>query len=180
MWDTFKKFHLEFHERIEEMQRCGGLRIWILHVIDEHGPINGVEIMDAIQAHQEGLEKKHPFNQMSRRGHKHPRKYPRPSPGSVYPMLKKMVDETLISKLEDGKYELTEKGQEIVYKMGGRFGPHGKMDRGEFSIRKALTEIDRYVSYLEDIKEEKLAPHEELIGDLSERIKKLKKSLQEE
>lgn len=179
MWDAFRNLHRELHERIEEMQRYGGLRIWILHVIDEHGPANGVEIMDSIQAHHEAIKKMSPFEQMSCRGPKH-RKTPRPSPGSVYPMLKKMVEEGLIIKREDGKYELTERGQEIVYKMGGHFRPREKMDRGELSIRKALTEIDGYVSYLEDIKEEKLASHEELIGELSERLKDIKESIRTE
>lgn len=180
MWDVFKNFHKEFHERMEQMQRFGGLRIWILHVIDEHGPVNGVEIMDAIQAHQEAVEKMATFDKMSCRGPKHSRKHQRPSPGSVYPMLKKMVNEGLIVKREDGKYELTEKGREINYKLAGRFGSHGKMDRGEISIRKALTEIEGYVSYLEDIKEEKLASHGELIEELSERLKKIKQSLPED
>ncbi|NYB51773.1 MAG: PadR family transcriptional regulator [Methanobacteriaceae archaeon] len=175
MWDAFRNLHREFHERIEEMQRFGGLRIWILHVIDEHGPANGVEIMDGIQAHYEAIERAAPFDRVSCRGPK--RRTPRPSPGSVYPMLKKMVEEGLINKLDDGKYELTERGQEIVYKIGGRFGFHKKMDRGELSIRKALTEIEGYISYLEDIKEEKLASHKNLIAELSERLKKMEESL---
>lgn len=166
MWDAFKNLHNEFHERMEQMQRFGGMRILILHVLDENGPKNGVEIMDSIQVHQESCT-------MSRHGHRHSR----PSPGSLYPMLKKMVKEGLISKREDGKYELTEKGNKTINKLYGRFKPHEKMDRGEYSITRALTEIEGYISYLEDIKEEKLAPHAELIGELSERLKKLNESL---
>lgn len=168
MWDAFKNLHKEFHERMGQMQRFGGLRILILHVLDENGPGNGVEIMDAIQAHHESC------NMSYRR----PRP-PRPSPGSVYPMLKKMVDEGLISKREDKRYELTEKGQKIINKLYGRFKPQEKMDRGEYSIKKSLTEIEGYVSYLEDIKEEKLIPYEELIGELSERLKNIQESLNE-
>jgi len=33
------------------MKEVGGLRMWILHVIDEFGPSNGVEIMDNVQMH---------------------------------------------------------------------------------------------------------------------------------
>jgi DNA-binding PadR family transcriptional regulator len=184
MWNTWKNLHEKFHERIEEMQKSRGLRIWILHVLDD-GPKNGVEIMDSIQEHHEGL------HQMYHRGHRrhahHEKKMgihtsKRPSPGSVYPMLKKMVDENLIVKNEDGRYELTEKGQEIVYKIFGHLhGQYGKnKDRGAFAIKSALADIDGYVSYLEDIKKEKLVPHEELIVNLSERLKKIKDSLQEE
>lgn len=169
MWDTFRNFHRDFHERMEQMQRFGGLRILILHVLDEHGPENGVEIMDAIQAHHESCK-------MSKRG----QRTPRPSPGSVYPMLKKMVHEGLINKREDGRYVLSEKGQKIIYKLSGRYGYHKKMDRGEYSIRNALTEIEGYVSYLEDIKEEKLTLHEALIGELAERLNTVKRSLKKE
>jgi len=168
MWDAFKNLHNEFHEKMEQMQRLGGLRVLILHVLDENGPGNGVEIMDAIQTHHESCN-------MSHRGH---RPHSRPSPGSVYPMLKKMVNEGLLIKHEDGRYELTEKGNAILNRIYGRFKPQEKMDRGEYSITKALTEIEGYVSYLEDIKEEKLVPHGELIGELGERLKTIRESLQ--
>lgn len=180
MWDDlWKNLHERFHERIDEMQKSRGLRIWILHVLDEYGPRNGVEIMDAVQKHHER------FQQMHHGGHRHHgcnKHSKRPSPGSVYPMLKKMVDEELIVKREDGRYDLTDKGQKIVYKIFGHWhGRHGKnIDRGAFAIESALIEIDGYVSYLEDIKKEKLTPHEEHIEVLSERIKKIKESLQED
>lgn len=167
MWDAFKNLHKEFHEKMEQMQRFGGLRILILHVLDENGPGNGVEIMDAIQAHHESCK--------SHRGHR----TPRPSPGSVYPMLKKMVNEDLLIKRADGKYELTEKGNKVINKLYGRFKPHEKIDRGEYSIAKALTEIEGYISFLEDIKEEKLVPHEEIIEELSGRLKNIEQSLQD-
>ena len=174
MWDTFRNFHRECHEKMEEMQRFGGLRIWILHVLDEHGPVNGVEIMDAIQEHQESLElmgfRRHP------RGHRPPR----PSPGSVYPMLKKMVEEDLINKQEDGKYELTEKGEKVVSKLAGRLKHFKEKELGIISIDRALKEMDGYMSYLEDIKKSKLAFHIETIKDLNERLNKIEKTLQEE
>ncbi|MGZ7068928.1 MAG: PadR family transcriptional regulator [Methanobacterium sp.] len=173
MWKTWKNLHEKFHERIEEMQKSRGLRIWILHILDEHGPKNGVEIMDAVQTHQETL------HHLNHRGHRHSK---RPSPGSVYPMLKKMVAENLIIKREDGRYELTEKGHDIVYTIFGHFhGRHRKnTDLGTFAIENALTEIDGYVSNFEDIKKEKLIPHEELIRNLSERLKNINESLHEE
>ena len=33
------------------MRQVGELRMWILHVIDENGPSNGVEIMANVQTH---------------------------------------------------------------------------------------------------------------------------------
>ncbi len=174
MWNTWRNLHEKFHETIEEMQKSKGLRIWILHILDQHGPKNGVEIMDAVQSHHEDIHRMHNgCHEYSKR----------PSPGSIYPMLKKMVDENLIARREDGRYELTDKGKKIIDKLFGHpfFRSHGKqMDRGEFAIKSALTEIDGYVSYLEDIKREKLILHEELIEELSERLKKLRESLQDE
>lgn len=171
MWDTFRSFHRECHERMEEMQRCGGLRIWVLHVLDEHGPGNGVEIMDAIQEHQEDL-KLMGFGRRSR-GH-NPQ---RPSPGSVYPMLKKMVEEELINKGEDGKYELTEKGEDVVSKLTGRLKHFHEREHGIISVETVLNEINGYMSYLEDIKGSKLESHKEKIGELSKRFKKIEESL---
>jgi DNA-binding PadR family transcriptional regulator len=173
MWGTFRNFHRECHERIEEMQRLGGLRIWILHVLDEHGPGNGVEIMDAIQEHQESLEL------MSFHRHTKGHRPPRPSPGSVYPMLKKMIEEDLINKREDGKYELTKKGEDIVSKLTGRLKHFQERERGMVSIETVLNEMDGYMSYLEDIKKSKLDSHKEMIGKLSERLRRIEKTLQE-
>lgn len=177
--NPFKNFHREFHERIEEMQRFGGLRMWILHVLDEHGPANGVEIMDSIQDHQQALQEKMkmmPWDMKSRRSCGPPR----PSPGSVYPMLKKMVEEELITKKDDGKYELAEKGEKVVERWAGRMRHHHEMDRGALSVRKALTELDGYTSYLEDLKKDRLKEHKEFIAELSERLKKVEKSLENE
>ena len=47
--DDWEDIHRNFHESLEDMQQLGGLRMWILHVLDEEGPKNGVEIMDAVQ-----------------------------------------------------------------------------------------------------------------------------------
>ncbi|HTX61117.1 MAG TPA: PadR family transcriptional regulator [Methanobacterium sp.] len=174
MWDTFRNFHRDCHERMEEMQRFGGLRIWILHILDEHGPANGVEIMDAIQKHQENLRLMG-FDRRSQGHRPH-----RPSPGSIYPMLKKMVDEGLIIKREDGKYEFTEKGEKIITKLTGRLKHYKEQERGMISIERAIKEMDGYVAYLEDIKKSKLIMHKETIENITGRLKRIGESLQEE
>jgi DNA-binding PadR family transcriptional regulator len=170
MWDKLKDLHKDYHERIDEMQNLGGLRIWIIHVLDEQGPKNGVELMDAVQSHYIGLNKP---------GHKRHRHSKRPSPGSLYPMLKKMVDEKLIKKMEDGRYELTNKGQEKSYKIFRHF--HGKHSNlGISAIENTLKEMDNNIAYLENLKKEKLVKHEELIVNLNTRLKLIKESLHEE
>lgn len=192
MWDNWRnkwEGWRDIHGKIDKLQKLGGLRVWILHVLD-HGPKNGVEIMDAIQEHQEIVMEMYQKRrqQFGRDHYDHHfqrtmgRIPPRPSPGSVYPMLKKMVDEGFIKKIEDGKYELTELGRETVIELfGGLHGPDGQpMDRGSQAVEHALTEINSYISYLEDIKKEKLASNKERIGELSERLKNIKESLQDE
>lgn len=177
MWTDSPEEHLkDIHNQIEEIEKLGGLRIWMLHVL-EHGPKNGVEIMDAVAEHHERF---HHMNEvMPHRGStvnmlkstKHS-SY-RPLPGSVYPMLKKMVSEDLIVKRQDGRYEITDKGLEIVYNI---FGDLTNVNPS-IAVEKALNEMYKLVFYLEDVNEEKLVPHKGVIGDLIERLKKIEDSL---
>lgn len=178
MWDTFKNLHDKFHESIEEMQKLRGLRILIIHVLED-GPKNGVEIMDSIQEHHEKFLQMHRIAnskyppRMKRHSH-------RPSPGSIYPILKKMVDEDLIIKCEDGRYELTKTGKDITFKLFGNLLQNRKPEEhGAYALKNALTEIQGYVSYLEDIKNEKLVLHEELIDDICSRMNTIRDSIHE-
>ena len=88
----------------------------------------------------------------------------------------------MIVKRDEGRYELTEKGQEIAHKVFGHLiKPHGKqMGRGTFAIEHAFKEIDSYVYYLEDVKLEKLIQNEDLLENLIERLKKIKESLNDD
>lgn len=174
MWD-FKNLHEKFHEKIEEMQKLGGLRIWIIHVLDE-GPKNGVEIMDAIEEHHKLMQQRH-SNDESFRGHMmHSIK--RPSPGSVYPMLKKMVEENLIIKMDDGKYKLTEEGQKIASNFFGRFRPkETNMDKCGMAVENALAELESQVAFLESIKPEKIAKYSQRIKTVHQKIEEIIRSL---
>ena len=158
--------HDQFHEAITEMQKLGGLRMWIMHVLDENGLTNGAEIMEAVQGHT-----------LSPNG---PYKNSGPLPGSVYPMLKKMVSERFINKNSKGQYNLTENGRKLNSKLMGRFQADHSEDniRKVWSIDNILTEIENDVSYLEDIKTEKLNAQKERIKNLIERINKINESLE--
>ncbi|MEN6329432.1 MAG: PadR family transcriptional regulator [Methanobacteriaceae archaeon] len=165
-------------EMVSKMQKFGGLRIMILHVLEDD-PKNGVEIMDAIQKHH---EERHKMRQNSHRHpHHHRMRVPgskRPSPGSIYPMLKKMVDEDLVSKGADGRYDLTANGQDTAQKIFGQFqGMHKRRRSMVFTVEDALTQIDSHISYLEDIKMEKLAPHREQMRVLLERFNRVMDNL---
>ena len=195
-------------DKMEELGKLGGLRIWILYVLGE-GPKNGVTIIDSIQETHQTINEMHFLdrNKAHREAKKvkkltilasHVRRKPyddqlnfedkqnlgeqvswRPSNGSVYPMLKKMVNEKLINKKDDGQYDLSENGKDTYYKLFGKY-PKSQgeyVDHNKITIETALTEINGYASCLEDFKKEKLAPHKDQIRILSERFKKLNESI---
>ena len=69
----------------------------------------------------------------------------RPSPGSIYPLLDQLVDEKIVRKRDDGRYELTE---------SARRGPDWTRDwigRGPRTPQDALAEMESYITYLEDV-----------------------------
>jgi DNA-binding PadR family transcriptional regulator len=188
MWDNWKNtLHnwKSLHEKVDQLHKLGGLRIWILHVLS-HGPKNGVEIMDSIQEHYEGMYriKNHFANSTHTDKHynMHLRKTmnrtaSRPSPGSVYPMLKKMVSEGLINKKDDGRYELTKNGHIVTTNLFEHFQSPKNGDPLPISMKNSLTAINWHVSYMEDIDKENIAKYKESIESLIERLEKLKKSI---
>ena len=156
------------------MREVGGLRMWILHVIGEFGPSNGVEIMSNVQKHYD-LQ-----SQWHKGTHVHPHRNvqsKRLLPGSVYPMLKKMVSEGLITKQDDGKYDLTEDGRIIVTNLFEHFQSRNEMDRGVLSVENSLEAMNWHVSYMEELDKDKIASHRESIDLLIERLKKIKESI---
>lgn len=60
----------------------------------------------------------------------------------------------------------------------GDFGPNEEMNEsGPRSVDEVLTEIDSYLSYLEDLPKERLAPHDDKIGDLGEHLRRVRSAL---
>ena len=104
-----------------------GLRRWILYNVKE-GPKSGAEIMDVMEANLQG--------------------WWRPSPGSIYPLLKNMVTEGALIRSDDDKYSLTAAGQEEVDHPWPWFDKHGPTPR---SVEGAIEVISSYTSYLEDL-----------------------------
>jgi len=127
-----------------------GLRTWILVLLTKQ-PMNGVEIMDAMESGSKG--------------------WWRPSPGSVYPMLEQLKVEGLIKKRDpDGKYEITPQGREE-----GEW-PARMHGMGPRSIEGILAEMSANVSYLEDLaqtKDPKLAQNANPIRELANRLTKI-------
>ena len=91
----------------------------------------------------------------------------RPSPGSIYPLLKEMSDQGVVKKREDGKYELTEKGRSQV---GGPFGPRPHWPR---TTDDMVSQMQGFVSYMEDVKSSDvggLEPHKSRLREIAKRI----------
>ena len=136
---------------VGNFRRRGLLGLLILRML-ESGPMNGVELMETIE----------------KRTHYHHSHW-RPSPGSVYPRLKELADEGLISKRPDGRYELTGKSRAGV---GRVFASRPR------TATQTVVEINALLEYLEDM--QSLRPEETAIapGDIDaiiERFQKLKR-----
>ncbi|HZY47913.1 MAG TPA: PadR family transcriptional regulator [Candidatus Bathyarchaeia archaeon] len=126
--------------------RKRGLRPWVLNIL-RRSPKNGAEIMDEIENMSQG--------------------WWRPSPGSVYPMLEEMVQDGLIKKREDGRYELTPGAKETDE------WPFGSHFAGPRSVDAMLNEINGYISYFEDLTKtdhNKMAPFSDKIKTITERL----------
>jgi DNA-binding PadR family transcriptional regulator len=112
------------HHCYEHHRRRGGLRIWVFSILRQ-APKNGSEIINQIELASQG--------------------HWRPSPGSIYPLLDELQGEASISKCEDGRYEITEKGKqefEWPYKM------HSPQPR---TVEGTVEEMNSYLAYLEDL-----------------------------
>ncbi len=113
-------------------------------------PKNGVELMDEIERMTQG--------------------WWRPSPGSVYPLLQQLVEDGMIRKREDGKYELTEKAHDEVE---WTFGPGFRRPRTEEDM---LAELSGFVSYLEELSASdpaKAAPYLAKAKELADRLSRV-------
>lgn len=91
----------------------------------------------------------------------------RPTPGSIYPLLKEMTEQGILKKLDGGRYELTQKGRA---QMQGPFGPPHRPPR---TMDDMLSQMHSFVSYMEDVKStdrRQLEPHRDMLKGLAKRI----------
>ena len=120
--------------------------MWTLSML-ARAPKNGAEIVDEIERMTQG--------------------WWRPSPGSIYPLLAALQQEELIQKRDDGRYEVNPKVRdELDWIPGvGRRRPQG--------VEEMLSEMDGFVSYLEDLRTSdasKLGPYRESIEKIARRL----------
>jgi DNA-binding PadR family transcriptional regulator len=127
--------------------------MWVLSIL-EQSPRNGAEIMDQIEMASQG--------------------WWRPSPGSVYPLLDELEKEGSIKKRDEGKYELTDKGQK---EFEWPWGIPAKQPR---TVEEMITEMKGYISYLEDLRRSdktKITPLRDQLRSLKDRLMNLVESL---
>ena len=107
------------------MRRKRGLPHMVVYLLSS-SPKNGVELMDGVESITRG--------------------WWRPTPGSIYPLLKEMSDQGIVTKRDDGRFELTSKGRS---QFEGPVGPRPHWPR---NIDDMLSQIQTFVSYMEDVK----------------------------
>ena len=106
-------------------RRKRGLPNMVIYLLSS-SPKNGMEIMDGVESITRG--------------------WWRPTPGSIYPLLKEMSDQGIVKKREDRKYELTSRGRS---QSEGFFGSHRHRPR---TMDDMVDEMHGFVSYMEDAK----------------------------
>jgi DNA-binding PadR family transcriptional regulator len=97
----------------------------------------------------------------------------RPSPGSIYPLLKRMVEEGILSRSSDDRYGLTPQGKEEVdhpFPWVGERGPSFT------SVERVVEQLSSYTSYLEDLarsNDKRVSDNAENIRELGSRLARL-------
>ncbi len=123
------------------MHRKRGLRMAVVSALSA-GPKNGVELMDEIERMTQG--------------------WWRPSPGSIYPLLEQLTTDGMVSKRDDGRYELSDKAnEELEWSFGRSF-------RKQPSTEDMFAEMSGFVSYFEDLNRTNKAAVQEYRGRLKE------------
>lgn len=129
-----------------------GLREVALWLLSDR-PMNGAELIRAVEEVTWGFW--------------------RPSPGSVYPLLRQLEAEGLARRREDGRYELTEAGRRaaklIPWARGPRLG-------GPRSVEEVVEELESWALYLADVaatEPDRVAPHRERIRKIAEVLQKV-------
>jgi DNA-binding PadR family transcriptional regulator len=121
----------------------------IMHCLST-SPKNGVELMDGVESMTRG--------------------WWRPTPGSIYPLLREMTERGLLKKLEDGRYELTQKGRSQAE------APFGHRRHGPRTMEDMVGQMQSFVSYAEDVKSsdsKEFDPHRDKLRDLAKKISDL-------
>lgn len=173
--DLNYKYWSYLYNMMDNFNKFGGLRIIILYELKD-GPLKGIEISNKIEDHTKKLYEK------KKKIEKHPTEYDndsftkkvktRPSPGSLYPRLKRMREEGLIVKRKDGKYENTKLGYEKLNEVLNEVREKSEyLDKNP--IENAFADLENSIGTLENTDDDILVKYEDELIDLSKRLKKL-------
>lgn len=127
-------------------RRKRGLPNMIVYLLSS-SPKNGMELMDGVESITRG--------------------WWRPTPGSIYPLLKEMTDQGILRKLDDNRYELTAKGKTQAEHS---FAPRMHRPR---TVEDMVGQMEGFVSYMEDAKtadQRNLEPHMEKLKKIVKRL----------
>ncbi len=170
------KYWSYLYGMVDNFHKFGGLRIVILYELKD-GPLNGIEISNRIEKHSKQLHEKK--KKIYYKNHDVDKDDPftkkvknRPSPGSLYPRLKKMREEGLIVKRSDGKYENTDLGYEKLNEVLEYVNEKEEYFNRN-PLENALADLDHSLTTLENANEDVLVKYEDELIDLSRRLKKL-------
>jgi DNA-binding PadR family transcriptional regulator len=113
------------HPGCGQHRRRGLLRTWVFSILKQ-APKNGAEIVNQIETITQGNW--------------------RPSPGSIYPLLEELTKDGSITKLEDGRYEITVNGK-LEFEW-----PYELHTRQPGSVEGSIEEMNSHIAYIEDVK----------------------------
>ena len=147
--EFFKGFDPGNFSFAHNFRRHGGMKYYVLWLLSQKN-LRGSEIIETVQRQTMG--------------------WWRPSPGTIYPLLNTLLKDGLVKKEHDLRYSLTPAGAEEI---GLKPGETKTSSTENWDIDKILTEIEGYISYLED-EQGNLKDHRERIMELTERLSKLK------
>jgi len=132
--------------------RKGGLRALVLSIL-RGKPMSGMDVIREIERLSLG--------------------YWRPSPGTIYPVLRLLEEEGLIKREEGGGrkvYRLTEEGERVARLYAGLLPAR--------DVDDVITQMESYVDYLQDyVREEGILP-EDLRGRLKQILERLRRVLE--
>ncbi|ADX81697.1 PadR family transcriptional regulator [Saccharolobus islandicus] len=116
------------------VRQKGRLRLMTLWLLWQ-SPKRGIDIIDDINKMSWGFWK--------------------PSPGSIYPLLNKMVEEGTIERTSDGKYKITAKGIEEIKEIL----PIKQIN----SIEDSIQELEGLAQFFKEVEKNKLFEYKERI-----------------
>ena len=174
--DIKYKYGKYVYEMFDTIHQFGGLRVVILYEL-KNGPLKGIEISNRIEEQTSKIHEKR--KERYYQTHKEYKNDPftrklktKPSPGSLYPILKKMREEGLVVKLNDGRYENTELGNKKINEI-----LENVKDKEEYltknPIESMLSDLDHDLSNLENCDEVSLSVYEDELINLTRRMKKI-------